>query len=87
MAVAAVRAEPMAHDLVETDFNMPGLSGLDVLRAMRTTRADLPMVRTSGYIAKDTRAEALTAGAYAVLRKENLQNELAALVAQALQPE
>ena len=59
---------------------MPGLSGLDVLRAMHTTSADLPMVRTSGHIAKDTRAEALAAGAYALLRKENLQDELAALV-------
>ena len=68
VAVAAVRAEPMDHDLVEADFNMPGLSGLDVLRAMPAMRADLPVVLTSGYIAKDKRAEAPAAGAYAVLR-------------------
>ena len=67
-AVAAVRTELMDHDLVETDFNMPGLSGLDVLRAMPAMRADLPVVLTSGYIAKDKRAEAPAAGAYAVLR-------------------
>ncbi len=85
-AVAAVRAEPMAYDLVVTDFNMPGQSGLDVLRALRAVRADLPVVLTSGYIAEDTRAEALAAGAFAVLRKENLQDELAALATRALQP-
>jgi len=85
-AVEAVRAEPMDYDLVITDFNMPGLSGMDVLRALRAVRLDLPVVLTSGYIAEDTRIEALAAGAFAVLRKENLQDELAQLAGRALRP-
>ena len=83
-AVAAVRANPLDYDLVITDYNMPDLSGLDVLRALKVLRADLPVVVTSGYIPDAMQAEATAAGAFAVLRKENLQDELPALAAQAL---
>ncbi len=85
-ALAAVRADPQRYSLVITDYNMPELSGMELLTALRQLRVDLPVVLTSGYVAEDTRAEALAAGAYAVLRKENLQDELAAMAAQALQP-
>ena len=85
-ALAAVRADPQHYDLVVTDYNMPEMSGLELMAELRRGRGDLPVMLTSGYLAEDTRAEALAAGAYAVLRKENLQDELAAMAAQALQP-
>ncbi len=48
-AIALVRRDPARFDLVITDFNMPGLSGLDVARAVRRCRADLPIVLVTGH--------------------------------------
>ena len=39
-----------AIDLIITDLNMPDASGLDVARAVRAVRADLPVVLVSGYV-------------------------------------
>jgi len=47
-AVAAVRADPGRFDVVITDLNMPELGGLDVARAVKGLRADLPVVVVSG---------------------------------------
>ena len=84
-AIAAVRDAPATYDLVVTDFNMPGLSGVDVLLELHALRADLPVVLVSGYLAEETRSEAVAAGAFAVLRKEHLHEELAPVTARALQ--
>ena len=61
-ALAALRADPAAVDLVLTDYNMPGLSGLDVARAVRAIRFDLPVAVTSGFIDETLRAQAVDAG-------------------------
>jgi len=83
-AVAAVRAEPMAFDLVVSDFNMPGFTGLDVARAIVEIRPDLPVVISSGYITEDLRAQASAAGVRSLLQKQNTLEELALLVRSAL---
>jgi CheY-like chemotaxis protein len=59
-AVAAVRAEPRAFDLVVSDFSMPGLTGMDVARDVAAARADLPVVITSGYISDELQAPCCT---------------------------
>ena len=61
-ALNALRAEPAAFDLVVTDYNMPGISGLEVAREIRTIRADLPVAVASGFIDESLRAEAQGAG-------------------------
>ena len=48
-ALAAVRADPLAVDLVLTDLNMPELSGIDLARELRAIRADLPIILVSGF--------------------------------------
>jgi PAS domain S-box-containing protein len=75
-ALAAVRADPHGFDLVVTDFNMPGKSGLDVARAVREIRPDLPVAITSGYITDQLRAEAEGAGVRALIFKPNAVEEL-----------
>jgi PAS domain S-box-containing protein len=61
-ALAALRANPASFDLVLTDYNMPGMSGLDVAREVRNIRSDLPVALTSGFIDKELQQQAAGAG-------------------------
>jgi PAS domain S-box-containing protein len=47
-ALAAVRAAPRSFDAVVTDLAMPGMTGLDLLRAIRAEGANLPAVVVTG---------------------------------------
>ena len=79
-AIAAVRAAPHDVDLVLSDFNMPGCSGLDVARAMARIRADLPLVISSGHLSEGQREALLAAGVRGVVQKENAIDELGPLL-------
>ena len=80
-ALTAVRAQPGEFDLVVTDFNMPNMSGLEVSRALRDIRADLPVVLASGYITEELRAFAPAAGVRELIYKPNTVDDLCAVVA------
>ena len=84
-ALAAVRAQPLAFDLVVSDFNMPGFSGLDVARELARIRADLPVVISSGHVTDEQRAEMLRAGVRDLIHKENTLEELGAVAHRCLQ--
>jgi CheY-like chemotaxis protein len=45
----AVQRDPRQFDVIVTDCHMPGMSGLDVARAIARLRADLPVVLISGF--------------------------------------
>ncbi len=68
-ALAALRADPAGFDLVLTDYNMPGLSGLEVAGEVRALRADLPVAITSGFIDETLRAGAADAGVFELIPK------------------
>ena len=68
-ALAALRAEPLAYDLMITDYHMPGTSGLQVVREARKLRSDLPVILTSGFITDNLREEAGAAGVGHILGK------------------
>jgi len=61
-AIALLRGDPAAFALVVTDYNMPYLSGLDVARAVRDIRADLPVAVVSGFIDETLLSHAREAG-------------------------
>ena len=75
-ALAAVRADPAGFDLVVTDYNMPGMSGLDVARAVRSIRPDLVVAVASGFIDETLRAKAYEAGVRELIFKANAVEEL-----------
>ena len=80
-ALAEARANPGQFDLVVTDYSMPRVSGLDVARALKRLRADLPVVLASGYITEELRANAPEAGVSELIYKPNTVDELCAVVA------
>jgi len=55
-------------DLVITDMKMPRMDGLDVLRAVKSSAPDIPVIIMTGYAVED-RAEAAIREARAFLRK------------------
>lgn len=85
-ALALVQANPADVDLLVTDYNMPGMSGLDVVRQVKAWRSDLPVVITSGHVTPAMKADALAAGVRQVLGKhdsvEAMTEQLAAVLAQ-----
>jgi PAS domain S-box-containing protein len=79
-AIAALRAQPAEFDAVVTDYNMPGLSGLDVARELARIRPDLPVVMSSGYFTDEVFAAATQAGVRSLLQKEYTLEQLIGIV-------
>ncbi|HTD91254.1 MAG TPA: ATP-binding protein, partial [Burkholderiales bacterium] len=85
-ALDLLRADPAAFDLVLTDYNMPGMSGLDVAREVRSMRATLPVMVTSGNIDDTLRAQAADAGVRELISKADWADELYAAVERMTKP-
>ena len=83
-AVARLREDPAAFDIVVTDYNMPRASGLEVALEARALRPGLPVIISSGYLSEELRAAAALAGVKHLLRKENTVEELCGLLRQVL---
>ena len=66
---AAARVEGAAYDLVLLDIKMPGEDGLKVLRRIRQSHPDLPVVMISGHGTIETAVEATRLGAFDFLPK------------------
>ncbi len=75
-AIEALRANPATYDLLVTDYNMPGFSGIDVLREAHLIRADLPVALASGYVTPEIEHAAMAEGARALIHKPNDVSEL-----------
>jgi CheY-like chemotaxis protein len=83
-ALAAFEAATGRIDAVIADEVMPGLSGTQLARALRTRRPDLPIVLVSGYTGPMLTERALGAGITEVLKKPVQSRELASALARAL---
>ena len=85
-AIDALRADPQAFHLLMTDYNMPGMSGIDVARAVRDIRPDLPVAVASGYISDELQAEAQAAGVTEVVFKTDAVEAFCEIVARLVTP-
>jgi PAS domain S-box-containing protein len=74
-AQARLAADPQAFDILVTDYNMPGYSGLELLRQAKRIRADLPVALASGYVTPELEQNAIQEGANALIYKPNDVNE------------
>ncbi|QCB47436.1 response regulator [Hydrogenophaga sp. PAMC20947] len=76
-ALAAVRAHAHDFDLMVTDFNMPGMSGLELARRVQSIRGDLPIAIVSGYIDAELTRQAHAIQIQTLVHKERVPEELA----------
>jgi CheY-like chemotaxis protein len=58
-ALALLRSRPDDIDLVITDLTMPGISGIELARELKSWRADLPVILCSGYDADARRGDGI----------------------------
>ena len=56
-------------DLVLTDLRMPGIDGMEVLRHVRATTPDVPVIMITGHATLDSAVDAMKAGAYHYIAK------------------
>ncbi len=85
-AIEAVRAQPQAYQLLLTDYNMPGQSGLDVAREVLDINPALTVAVASGYITDELQAQARTAGVREVVFKTDAVEQFCEVVARLVQP-
>jgi EAL domain-containing protein (putative c-di-GMP-specific phosphodiesterase class I)/ActR/RegA family two-component response regulator len=75
--------ERMGFDCIVSDINMPGMSGIDLLRAVRERDLDVPVVLLTGAPTLATAAEAVEYGAFQYLMKPVASHSLVQLVGKA----
>jgi CheY-like chemotaxis protein len=68
-ALAEYRAGPAGFDLVFSDLTMPGMSGLQLLAAVRAIRASQPFILCSGIFSESDRQAAARQGVTLLLPK------------------
>ncbi len=67
-------------DLVVSDYNLPGFSGLVALELLKANARDVPFILVSGEIGEDTAVEAMRHGASDYLQKNHLARLVPALL-------
>ncbi len=72
-------------DLVLTDLRLPGMSGLDLLRALKAKRPLMPVIMMTAFGTVETAVEAVKAGAYDFLLKPFDTSHMLVLVRRALE--
>jgi len=72
-------------DLVLTDLKMPGMSGIDLLRAVKAIDIDLEVVVMTAYGTVETAVEAMKEGAYDFVSKPLRRIELLKCLSKALE--
>ncbi|MFP5467940.1 MAG: PAS domain-containing protein [Gammaproteobacteria bacterium] len=75
-ALAWLEANDEPVDLLVTDQNMPGLSGIDVARELARIRPRIRVVIMSGYVNDDLREQARQCGVHEVLAKQDRVDDL-----------
>ncbi len=83
-ALAALRAQSGAFDLLVTDLKMPGQTGLDVIQLARAVEPSLPVILVSGYIDDQVLNRAVALRVREVLHKPVDMHTLCRAVADAV---
>ena len=74
-----------AYDVVITDIQLPGMTGLEILTALRESDPELPVIIITGHASQESAIEALNMGAFYYLLKPVSNEELKQVVRTALE--
>jgi signal transduction histidine kinase len=81
----AVRLIPDLHpDIILTDINLPGLSGLEVMRYAKTVDPEVAVIVVTGYASASTAIDALRQGAFNYVTKPFDLDEVHQIVERAI---
>src|SRR5262249_43989283 len=72
-------------DLVLTDLQLPDLDGLEILKRLKESRPDLPVIMISGYGSDRKAHEATREGAFYFIQKPIKYDELLLLIGKGLE--
>ena len=75
----------VSPSLVITDMNMPGMSGMEVLKSIKERSPETLVIMVTAFGSVDIAVEAMKAGAYDYITKPFNRDELRLVVAKALQ--
>lgn len=81
---ALKKDEKEIYDLIITDLMMPGISGLDLLQAVKQIRAETIVIMVTGYPTIKSAIQSIKMGAFDYIAKPFTPNELRSLVQRAL---
>ncbi len=76
-ALAAFEAHPDGFDAVISDFNMPGMSGLEMAHRVLQLRPELPFALASGLVTDELVKQARVLGIREVIYKPHLLEDIA----------
>jgi nitrogen-specific signal transduction histidine kinase/FixJ family two-component response regulator len=86
-ALATFLSKPHAFDIMITDMTMPHLSGIDLIKAVKEVRKDLPVVLCTGYNKLISETNAHSLGIRQVVMKPFGIETLARAIRESLTPE
>ena len=81
---ALEKIQQRVPDVVLTDLDMPGMTGLQLVQTLRGTHPSLPVVLVTAKGSEDTAAEALRVGAASYIPKRDLEEHLSSVIRQVL---
>ena len=76
-ALKQFRENPTDIDAVVTDLSMPGMSGFELTEEIHRTRADIPILLTSGYLQEEDQQKAESLGIRETIQKPATADKLA----------
>lgn len=81
---ALERISPDSHDVVILDLGLPGMSGFDVLRTLKSKHLSLPVIIMSIQTEEEYAMMVLKAGASGYLTKESVPGDLVKAIRKAI---
>jgi CheY-like chemotaxis protein/glycine cleavage system H lipoate-binding protein len=82
---ALKKEEENRYDVMLVDLMMPGMSGMDLLKAVREKRPDIVVIMITGYPTMETAVQSVMLGAFDYIPKPFTPEELRSIVSRALE--